>query len=253
MYKTAYPSSIYTRTKHLSFHIAQEHYTSVLLPTFIKQSCNLIRTLRARELRKLVLINLIQLRASKVIQRARGNTIKLAQQRANVPNSTKQTIRQELNRTLQHEASEVIPLSERSKVEHSPSQILKVDTSEGINLAGVSTDVQELRILQGGSEEISQEEGDSIFVADSTLIPVLWDTFVAFSPHEVTALSSDREEGFQNLLVKDSFREFGGLVAHEAVDEGVCCGLDGDSGEGGVEEVGVALDGLLKAGGTEGG
>lgn len=118
----------------------------------------------------------------------------MIQHTPNITNRTEQAIRQELDNALQDEASEVISFKERSTIKDTTGQILKVDTSEGIDLAGITSDVEELRILQGSSEEIGEEEWDGVLVADGALVPVLWDALVAFRPLEVAAGAGDGEE-----------------------------------------------------------
>lgn len=49
--------------------------------------------------------------------------------------------------------------------------------------------------------------------------PVVWDLLVAWSVHEVVLVSRDGHEALEDGLVEDAFGIFGGLVAHEAVDE----------------------------------
>lgn len=60
-------------------------------------------------------------------------------------------------------------------------------------------------------------------------------------------VAGDSEEGFQHVLVQNSLEVLGGLVAHEAVDEGEGRLGDEDAGEGAVEEVGVFRDRLLES------
>ena len=65
---------------------------------------------------------------------------------------------------------------------------------------------------------------------------------------EVRVVARDGVEGFQDIAREQTLRVLLGFVGHEAVDEGPGCRARDDAGEGGVEEVGVVVDGVLEAG-----
>lgn len=98
---------------------------------------------------------------------------------------------------------------------------------------------------------IAGEEGDSVFIANSAPVPIVWDLLLAFVIDEGAGLAGNTVEGFEDVAGEVAFGIGGGFVGHEAVDECVCCGLHQYSREGSVEEVGVLVDGLLEALGSE--
>lgn len=95
-------------------------------------------------------------------------------------------------------------------------------------------------------QDILVQEQDGVLVANSALVPVLWNTLVPRVVSEVSRLALNSKEAFQHLLVKYALWMLGRLVGHEAVDERVCCLADGEAGERSVEEVGVVGDRSLK-------
>jgi len=73
------------------------------------------------------------------------------------------------------------------------------------------------------------------------------------SVSEVALVASNGEETLEDITVQVALGVLGGLVTHEAEDEGICSRLDRDSGERSVEKVRVLADTLLESVGTEGG
>ena len=101
---------------------------------------------------------------------------------------------------------------------------------------------------------VGGEVGDRVVVHVVALVPVVRDGFVAGGVDEVVGgVPRDAVEGFEDVAGEQALRVFCGLVGHEAVDEGPGGGLGDDAGEGGVEEVGVVVDGLGEAGVAVGG
>jgi hypothetical protein len=192
-----------------------------------------------------------QLWARKTVNDVSNGVVQQARTASDVTHKTSQDVREQVLGSLEGEALEVVALKQSSAVEDATGQVVELESGESVYLTGVATDIQELRVLLGGSNDIGQEEGDGVFVADGAFVPVVWDLLVALGVDEVARLAGDGEEGLENTLVEDTFWVLLGLVAHEAVDKGVGGGLHQDTGEGAVEEVGVLVDGLVEAGRTE--
>lgn len=68
---------------------------------------------------------------------------------------------------------------------------------------------------------------------------------------EVVLRAVDRHEALQDVLVQDTFREFGALVGHEAVDEGERSLGDDISRKRTVEKDGIFGDGFVESMFTE--
>lgn len=153
---------------------------------------------------------------------------------------------------MESEAGEVVTLKKGGEVEDTTSQVSYVKTSEGVDPPSVTPNAEELRVLLGCSKEIGQEEGDGVLVTNCALVPVLRNAFVTLGPLEVAAVTGDGEEGLENLLVEDSLGVLSGLVGHEAVDEGVGCGLHDNAGEWSIEEERVFSNRLVESGRAKG-
>lgn len=142
-------------------------------------------------------------------------------------------------------------MSQALSVVDTTSKVLDVKTSEAVGSTSVSTDGEELGVLDCGGEDIGLEEGDGVGIGKVALIPVIGDLLVAGSVGEVSGFTSNREERLKNVTVKATLGVLGRLVGHESVDKGVRCRLHHQTGEGTVEEVGVLVDTLLESGSTE--
>lgn len=105
---------------------------------------------------------------------------------------------------LESETYQVVSLQERLSVICTASQGLQIKSGEGVDFAGIAADVEELRVLQGGGEQVGLEIGDGVFVTDGALVPVVWDFFPAFGPLEVSGGACNGEEGLENVLVQDA-------------------------------------------------
>lgn len=121
-------------------------------------------------------------------------------------------------------------------------EIGNVDTGKRVGFAGVAADAEDLRELGGVVENVGVEVRDGVLVADGALVPVVRDLFVAWVVSKASGFAGDGEKALEHFLVEDALGVFGGLVAHEAVDEGEGGLGDEDAGERAVEEVGVLRD-----------
>lgn len=105
-------------------------------------------------------------------------------------------------------------------------------------------------MLERHDAGVDGKVGDGVEVHQVTLVPVIRDALMAGRVFEVRIISADGVEGFEYVAGEKTFGVLFGLVGHEAVDEGPGGGGGGDAAEGGVEEVGVVVDGFLEAGGA---
>jgi hypothetical protein len=95
-------------------------------------------------------------------------------------------------------------LQERRGIIYATRQGLQVDAREGIHSARVAANVEELRIIERGCEQVNLEERDRVLVTDGALVPVVGNPFPAFGPCEVARCAGDREEGLEDILVEDA-------------------------------------------------
>jgi len=193
-----------------------------------------------------------QLRAGSVVQNCSDLIVEQTLTISNVGHKTLQQIRKKVLDSLEDETFEVVTLKQGSTVIDTLGQVGDINTGEGVDLAGIATDAQELRILLGSGDDIGQEEWDGVLVTDGALVPVVWNALVTLGPGKAARLAGDGIEGLENFLVENTFGVLRGLVGHEAVDESVGGRLHQNAGEGTVEEVRVLVDGLVEAGCTEG-
>jgi hypothetical protein len=159
-------------------------------------------------------------------------------------------------------------LEEGLSIAGTASQRFQVEADEGVDLTGVTADVEELRVLHCGREQVGLEIWNGVVIADGALVPVVRDLFPAFGPFEVTGGASDGEEGLENFLVEDAlvkvlvchmverfiqiemetyFGILGGFIGHKAIYEGVGCGLHGYTSEWTVEGLRIVLDALVES------
>lgn len=90
---------------------------------------------------------------------------------------------------------------------------------------------------QRSVQEIGDEVGELVWVLLGTTVPVGWDFFLTLQGREAAALALDSEPGLEDVVGQQP-NGFGlRVVGHEAEDECVCGGLNGDTGEGTVEEL----------------
>lgn len=79
------------------------------------------------------------------------------------------------------------------------------------------------------------------------LVPVVGNALVARGVDEGVLGTGDGHEGFEDGLVEDAFWGFGGLVGHEAINEGIRCLRYGDAGKRAIDVVRILLNALLEA------
>lgn len=109
-------------------------------------------------------------------------------------------------------------------------------------------------MLERHGQGVEGEVGDRVVVHQIALVPVIRELLVAGRVDEVIGrVARDAVEGFEDVACEEALGVFRGFVGHEAVDEGPGRGLGDHAGEGGVEEVGVVVDGLGEAGVAVGG
>lgn len=96
-------------------------------------------------------------------------------------------------------------------------------------------------------DDVGQETWDGVLVADCALVPVVRDTLVAVSLFEFSGLASDGRERLELLLGQATFGELPRGVGHHADWEWESSWGDENTGEGGVEEGGVVLDGAVES------
>ena len=66
---------------------------------------------------------------------------------------------------------------------------------------------------------------DGVLVVDGSLGPVVWNLLRVRCPSKIALLAGETGEGFQDVTVEIAGGIFGRFVAHDAVDQGVRCGL----------------------------
>ena len=123
-----------------------------------------------------------------------------------------------------------------------------------------------------GVGDVREEVSIRVRIGDRALVPVLGDSLLAYPDWLATivvyyqerhrsltlvgsvaaGLSIDGEPALDHIVAELSRRRLLTVVGHEAVDEGVCCGLHQDTGEWTVEEVWVGLFLGVETLGTEG-
>ena len=117
-----------------------------------------------------------------------------------------------------------------------------------VELTSVAADKRELRVRGGEVQDIRLEVRDGVGINLVAAVPVVWDPLVASRPGEaVSVVAGDGIEGFEDVLVQDTFGILGRVVGHEAVDEGEGSLGDGHAGDGTVVEVWVLCNGLGEA------
>ena len=79
---------------------------------------------------------------------------------------------------LYAKAEGVVTLKEGLCVVYTASQVLDIDTGEGVDLAGVTTDIEELGVLKRGLGKVELEEGDGVRVGLVASVPVVGNLLV---------------------------------------------------------------------------
>lgn len=80
---------------------------------------------------------------------------------------------------------------------------------------------------------------DGVCVGSVAAVPVGGDTFISESPGEVVVWAGDGVEALEHISVQNTFWCLGGVVRHEAVDEGESCLADSHTSKWLVGEVWV--------------
>lgn len=161
----------------------------------------LVRTIRlelgvTRELVELIVVDLGQLRTTKLVGRiakSRGDLIDVA---GNVGDQAGKKIRKFLDGELQAVAHKVVVLSQCLGIEDTIGQKLRVHADEAVGCAGVATDAAEFEVLEQHVIGVGVEEKNVVGVEGVTSVPVVWDTLVSRSVLEVTIVTGDSVEGF---------------------------------------------------------
>merc|ERR1711915_1087644 len=192
----------------------------------------------ARELLKQILINLVKLGAAQLADRVE---------------KTQEQVRLGCRRQLIGKAAEIVALEEVGGVEDTACQVGDVDAREAVGGSEITANVKELRVQGSGVEDICVEVVEFVRVCDRTLVPVLGNSFMALVGSIAAGLSIDSEPALDDVVAELSRRRLLTVVGHEAVDEGVCCGLHQDTGEWAVKEVRVGLLLGVETLSTEGG
>lgn len=92
------------------------------------------------------------------------------------------------------ETSKVVAVGERSGVVYTSGQVGNVHAGESVDGTGVTSDGEELWVLEGSGVQVGKEIWNGVFVADGALVPVVWNGFVAFGPGEAAGVAGDGEE-----------------------------------------------------------
>jgi hypothetical protein len=203
----------------MSFNLTQPSCLSAtsVLGTFV----TFVAVGVARVLVELVLVDVVQLRASKRVGDAVDLGADLVLGGVLVCEKAGEDVGELLNGELHGVTHEVVALEECRAVEDAAGEVSGLNSGECVNLSGVAADGQELGVLECHVGKVDLEVGDGVLVDKVTLVPVVWNTLVARGVLEVTVLAGDGEELLENFAVKLALRVFRGLVSHEAVDEGV--------------------------------
>lgn len=132
----------------------------------------LVRTRRTLPiLRKLAIIHALQLRTPQVLQNRGKHRAQLPQWLRDIGKLRLEQIRRSLRGELEAKAKKVVSLCESGGVEDSACETVDIDSCEGVGLAGVAADGEELRVLGCGGEEVEVEVGDGVFVAYCAFVP----------------------------------------------------------------------------------
>jgi hypothetical protein len=186
----------------------------------------------------LILVNTLQLRATK--------TKKLHRSVNDIPTFERlPQHREESLNSLEQEAFQVIALQRHAGIENAFRErgnahgsvlglpVLPATSTNG----GILSEINNVR----------EETSNGVLVADSTLVPVIRDTFVTENVFEGAALSSDGKERHQLCAGRRAFRELGGFVGHHADWEGEAYWSDKDTGKWWEEKVAVVFDRVVEA------
>jgi hypothetical protein len=202
----------------------------------------------ARVLLELILVDLGKLRASKALSCVAEGGADLVDCSSEVGNETRQQVRKFLDGELQAVTHEVVALEKGLRIEDTISQFLGIDTNKAVGCTGVATNAGELEVLEQLEGRVLVKEQNIVRVKLVASVPVFRDTLITRGVLEVAVITGDGVERLKHLAVQLAGRIFGRLVAHETVDEAPRCRLSDHTREGGVEEVGIALNILLEAG-----
>jgi hypothetical protein len=188
------------------------------------------------------LVILLQLRTALVSKKLTELIAQRCQSLLDISELTSQNIRGSSHNDLHNEALEVVGLEEHGSVEDAASKVLDVYASEAVDLAGVTTDVQQTRVLGSVLENIEKEVYDGELIAYRATVPVLRNALPALVDLEVTRLVTlDTEKAGEDLSGEVAFGVLAGVVGHHSRREGIRGRRDQDTSEGGVEEVTVGL------------
>lgn len=82
------------------------------------------------------------------------------------------------------EAREVVTFKQVLGIQHTTSEILDIDTSERVDLSGVSTDLQGVWVRQVSDADIHEHIGQIVWRDRGAFVPVLRNTFLSPLPLE---------------------------------------------------------------------
>ena len=145
-------------------------------------------------------------------------------------------------------ADEIVALQKVRRSVNVPSEICRIDTKEAVGFTSITANTDKLQVLCSHVYQVYGEVGDGIIIDWISLVPVVWEGFIAGRILEVGVVASDGVERFEDVACEEAFGVFGGFVSHESVDEGPSGGLSYNAAEGCVEKVGIVRDRFLKAG-----
>lgn len=126
--------------------------------------------------------------------------------------------------------------------------VTKVDSGEGVDGTGVSTNLAVgwvgETLLRSRDQDVAQGPG----VVVGAAVPVIWDTLMAVGEDElVVGISGVGEERLEDLWCQEAARILSRVVGEELVSEHVSTKGKGNTGVGGREVVGIGGDGVLLA------
>jgi len=200
-----------------------------------------------RVLGELILVDLGELRAAKLLSSVTKSRADLVDCSTKVGDEAGEDVRKSLDGELQAVAHKVVALKQGLSVEDTIGQKLGVDADEAVGCTSVTTNAGKLKMLEQLESGVLVKEQNIIRVKLVASVPVLRDALVTRSVFEVAIITSNGEERFEYLAVELAGRVLSRLVAHETIDEGPRCRLSHHTREGSVEEVGVVIDVLLEA------
>lgn len=174
---------------------------------------------RTRELVKEGVVELVELRASKL-------GLNWSNLRSGpVENRSKKTfhgigsIGKSGQRCLEEKARPVVSISKSLEVVGSARDVLKVNAGETVHCTRVSTKSQDTREGSVVHEEIGKNLWDVVRVQRGAAVPVHWDAFMSARVQKVSWLTSNGEERLENLNIEAAAWNFGGVVRHQVDDQ----------------------------------